>query len=169
MCVSVSVFVSVCVSVSVCGCVCVCVCVCVGVSVCVCVILIARHSMCGWAMAVCMHTVLLTTPFHSRARSTALKRLASLLATKDGHIESLSLSNSKLKENTVTVLESLLKNNTLLKLDIRYVCVYMCVCMCVCVWGGCECACVCACVYVCVWGVVSVHVCVHVCMCVWGL
>eukprot|EP00731_Ephydatia_muelleri_P026276 Em0018g376a len=54
----------------------------------------------------------------STARSTALKRLASLLATKDGHIESLSLSNSKLKENTVTVLESLLKNNTLLKLDI---------------------------------------------------
>ena len=100
-------------------CVCVCVCVCV------------------WSVDIGVEEIQFI--FSLRARSSALKRLASLLASNDGHFESLSLSNSKLKEHTVTILESLLKNNTLLKLDIRCASVWVEFLspLCECLWGEC--------------------------------
>ena len=54
-----------------------------------------------------------------RVRAAALKGLVTLLQKEECHLQSLCIDDSKLKEQTVVILNALDENNSLRKLNIR--------------------------------------------------
>ena len=60
-----------------------------------------------------------------------LRQLCRWVRAEDCCLESLNVADSKLKDLTTALLHALTNNDSVLKLNIRFVC--MCVCVCVCV------------------------------------
>ena len=58
-----------------------------------------------------------------------LRQLCRWVRAEDCCLESLNVADSKLKDLTTALLHALTNNDSILKLDIRFVCVCVCVCV----------------------------------------